>query len=54
VQEGVLQFETGMFANEDVEAILNTLPIDITFMDKEDAVKYFNKGDERISVRTKP
>jgi len=49
----VLQFETGTLANEVVEAILNMLPIDITFVDKEDAVKYFNKGDERIVVRTK-
>lgn len=49
----MLQFETGTLANEVVEAILNMLPIDITFVDKEDAVKYFNKGDERIVVRTK-
>lgn len=51
--EGVLRFETGTLLKEEVEAILNTLPVEITFVDKEDAVKYFNKGEERIFVRTK-
>ncbi len=48
-----LQFETGKLSKEEIEAILNTLPIDITFVDKADNVKYFNKGEERIFVRTK-
>ncbi|MGB9853905.1 MAG: DUF438 domain-containing protein [Candidatus Bathyarchaeales archaeon] len=51
--EGVLQFETGSLSKEEVEAILNTLPVDITFVDKDDAVKYFSKGEKRIFVRTK-
>ncbi|MEM2554772.1 MAG: DUF438 domain-containing protein [Nitrososphaerota archaeon] len=49
-----LEFETGKLSKREIEAILNTLPIDITFVDKEDTVKYFNKGDkERIFIRTK-
>jgi PAS domain S-box-containing protein len=51
--EGLLQFETGSLTKEEVEAILNTLPVDITFVDKEDAVKFFNKAERRIFVRTK-
>ena len=51
--EGVLRFETGTLTREEVEAILNTLPVDITFVDKEDAVKFFNKAEKRIFVRTK-
>ncbi|MGB9683581.1 MAG: DUF438 domain-containing protein [Candidatus Bathyarchaeales archaeon] len=51
--EGTLQFETGTLTKEDMEAILNTLPVDITFVDKDDAVKYFNKAEKRIFVRTK-
>jgi PAS domain S-box-containing protein len=50
---GILQFETGSLSKEDVEAILNTLPVDITFVDKDDMVKYFNKAEKRIFVRTK-
>ena len=38
---------------EEIEAILNTLPVDITFVDAEDTVRYFNKAEGRIFVRTK-
>lgn len=51
--EGALQFETGTLTKEEVEAILNTLPVDITFVDKDDAVKFFNKAEKRMFVRTK-
>ncbi len=51
--EGVLKFETGTLTNEEVEAILNSLPVDITFVDKDDVVKFFNKAEKRIFVRTK-
>ncbi|MEM3616594.1 MAG: DUF438 domain-containing protein [Candidatus Bathyarchaeia archaeon] len=51
--ESTLQFETGSLTKEEIEAILNTLPVDITFVDKDDAVKYFSKADKRIFVRTK-
>lgn len=49
----LLQFETGSLSKEELQGVLNTLPVDITFVDKEDAVKYFSKGEERIFVRTK-
>jgi PAS domain S-box-containing protein len=51
--EGRLQFETGTLTKEEIEALLNTLPVDITFVDKEDTVKYFNKAEKRVFVRTK-
>ncbi|MEM2816060.1 MAG: DUF438 domain-containing protein [Candidatus Bathyarchaeia archaeon] len=50
--EGI-KFDAGSLTNEEVEAILNTLPVDITFVDKDDRVKYFNKAEKRIFVRTK-
>jgi len=53
VLESVLQFETGTLTKQEVVAILNTLPVDITFVDKDDAVKFFNKAEKRIFVRTK-
>ncbi|MDI6905343.1 MAG: PAS domain-containing protein [Candidatus Bathyarchaeia archaeon] len=52
-EEGILQFETGSLSKEEVEAILDSLPVDISFVDKEDRVKYFNKAEKRIFVRTK-
>jgi len=51
--KGTLQFETGTLSKEEIEAVLDTLPVDITFVDKNDSVKYFNKAEKRIFVRTK-
>lgn len=51
--EGVLQFDTGSLSREEVEAILDMLPVDVSFIDKNDSVKYFNKAEKRIFVRTK-
>jgi len=50
---GRVAFETGALSREELEAILDTLPVDITFVDKEDTVRYFNRGQERIFPRTK-
>ncbi len=36
-----------------ISALLNTLPLDITFVDKDGVVKYFSNGSERIFARTK-
>ena len=50
---GYVKLETGIFKVEELEAMLNTLPFDITFVDKNDVVKYFSQGKERIFARTK-
>ena len=34
-----------------LEAIFDTLPVDLTFVDDADIVRYYSKGDERISKR---
>lgn len=47
-----LRFPTGELTPEELEAILNALPVDITFVDKDDTVRYFNASKERIFVRT--
>lgn len=53
VDKGYIKFETGYFTKEELESMLNTLPVDITFVDKNDIVKYFSQGKERIFTRTK-
>jgi uncharacterized protein len=50
---GMLNFETGNLTKEQLEALLNTLPVDITFVDANDTVQFFNKPDKRFFVRTK-
>ena len=52
-QEGEITFETGSIARKELEAMLNALPIDITFVDKEDTVRYFNQPKERLFPRAK-
>jgi PAS domain S-box-containing protein len=51
--EGILQFETGNLTKEHLESLLNTLPVDITFIDADDIVRYFSKPEKRFFVRTK-
>ncbi|MCL5317071.1 MAG: PAS domain-containing protein [Thaumarchaeota archaeon] len=45
--------ETGSFSKEQLEACLNAIPFDLTFIDKDDKVKYFSEGGDRVFVRTK-
>ncbi|MBC7321269.1 DUF438 domain-containing protein [bacterium] len=52
-EEGIITLETGSFTVEELENLLNTLPVDITFVDKNDSVKYFSQTKDRIFVRTK-
>jgi DUF438 domain-containing protein len=51
--EGVLQFETGSLTKAQLDGLLDTLPVDVTFVDADDAVRYFSKPETRIFVRTK-
>lgn len=43
---------TGVLKKNELEALLNTLPFDITFVDKDGLVKYFSQSAERIFART--
>ena len=38
---------------EIIEALLDALPVDITFIDEEDRVRYFNKEGKRIFARSR-
>lgn len=52
-EEGKVHFETGTISFEEIVAIFDALPVDITFVDKDDTVRYFNQSKDRIFVRTK-
>ena len=52
-ESGNIQLPTGSFSNEELLAILNTLPVDITFVDRNDKVKYFSQAKERIFQRNR-
>ena len=40
------------FSTETLEAIFDTLPVEVSFVDDADTVRYYSKGDERIFRRT--
>jgi uncharacterized protein len=46
-------FDAGFLSQIEVNAILNTVPFDMTFIDAEGHVKYFTQGKERIFDRPK-
>jgi len=48
---GEIGLPTGRFSVEELTAVLNALPVDITFVDVHDKVKYFSQSKDRIFVR---
>ncbi|WP_066713109.1 DUF438 domain-containing protein [Clostridium sp. Marseille-P299] len=50
--EGTIKMPTGVLNVEELVRIFDTLPVDITFVDKNDTVKYFSQGKERVFPRT--
>jgi hypothetical protein len=50
---GNIQLHTGGFTAEELLAILNTLPVDMTFVDRNDKVKYFSQSSDRIFQRNR-
>lgn len=51
--EGVISFPTGRLDLEELTQMLNVLPVDISFVDKNENVKYFSDNKNRIFLRTK-
>ncbi len=52
-EDNEISLPTGKLRLKELKSILNTLPVDITFVDKEDKVRYFSDSKERIFLRTK-
>lgn len=53
IEGGVVKLETGKLTLDQLEAMLDTMPVDFTFIDKNDVVCYFNNAPDRIFVRSK-
>ncbi|HKL84122.1 MAG TPA: DUF438 domain-containing protein [Bacilli bacterium] len=51
IKDGEVGFDAGSLSVEQLNAMLNTLPFDLTFVDAEGHVKYFTQGKERIFAR---
>ena len=48
-----LDFETGQMTLRQAILLLNSLPVNITFVDENDEVKYFSRPEERFFTRSK-
>jgi len=47
----MISFKTGELSQGEIEAILNTIPGDITFVGKDDMIRYFNEPAKRLFTR---
>ncbi|KAA0257328.1 DUF438 domain-containing protein [Deferribacter autotrophicus] len=50
---GVVNLGTGVLTAKQIKLIFDHLPVDITFVDENDTIKYFSSPKDRIFVRTK-
>jgi PAS domain S-box-containing protein len=50
-ENGKINFPSGNLTLEELLSVFNTLPVDITFINKEDKVSYFSEGKNRIFLR---
>ena len=53
LSDGVVDLGSGTLQADVLRAVLNTLPVDITFVDENDRVAYFSESPERIFVRSR-
>lgn len=53
IRDEKIHFETGVLNVEQLMGIMDSLPLDMTFIDKDDKFRYFNQADGRVFVRSK-
>ncbi|MEW6142172.1 MAG: DUF438 domain-containing protein [Chloroflexota bacterium] len=53
VRDNAVVLPTGSINLAELMPLLNALPVDLTFVDAEDRVRYFSEGKSRIFTRTK-
>lgn len=51
--KNLIQLTTGNFSPEEMEALFKTLPVDLTFVDKNDKVRFFSLGPDRVFTRNR-
>jgi DUF438 domain-containing protein len=50
--EGLIFLSTGALSQEQINLMLTHLPVDVTFVDEHDQVRYYSQGKERIFDRS--
>lgn len=49
---GLLRLDTGELSLEQLNGMLTHLPVDMTFVDENDVVRYYSEGRDRVFART--
>lgn len=52
-EEGYITLPTGRLTREELIGILNVLPVELTYVDKNRSFTYFNEPEDKVFVRTK-
>lgn len=52
-KSSAVELDTGALTPQQINALLTNLPVDITFVDENDEVRYFSQTKERVFTRTK-
>ncbi len=52
ITEGLIGLDEGLLSQEQIRLIFTFLPVDVTFTDENDIVRFYNKGDYRIFPRS--
>jgi len=52
VSSVLIPLKTGALSADQIDLLLTNLPVDVTYVDENDEVRYFTQGKERIFTRT--
>lgn len=50
---GYVKFDTGLLTPKEIDLIFKHLPVDITYVDKDEIVKFFSATPDRVFARTR-
>jgi PAS domain S-box-containing protein len=50
-EQSIIKLSTGNFKIEELEAIFSNMPFEVSFVDKDDIVRFFNNKTERFFLR---
>jgi hypothetical protein len=53
VGQGLVVLPTGVLSLDQLKAVFAALPVDVTFVDAEDRVRFFSEGKDRVFARPK-
>ena len=53
LKDQTVHFKTGVLKIDQLMGILDALPLDVTFIDKDDKFRYFNQAKDRVFFRSK-